>query len=168
MRAFWIFCSLICLGLLLPAQQVPCSDTEYHQFDFWVGDWEVFNPDGKKVGENRIERKLGTCMLMENWVGQGPSRGHSFNVYNQSEQRWEQYWVDNTGGVIHFLGDWDAGAGQMKFQAEGKARDGMSVQYRLDFTPQKNGDVRQLWTARKKGAAEWDTLFDGLYRKKSE
>ena len=37
----------------------PCSGEEYNQFDFWVGDWEVFNPEGQKVGENKVEKILG-------------------------------------------------------------------------------------------------------------
>ena len=42
---------LLVLCTLVPpvnAQQTaPCSDPAYRQFDFWVGKWEVFRPDGE-------------------------------------------------------------------------------------------------------------------------
>ena len=34
----------------------PCSTAEHRQFDFWVGDWVVHNPQGQQVGTNRIEK----------------------------------------------------------------------------------------------------------------
>ena len=80
-----------------------CAAPEYRQFDFWIGEWDVF-ANGKLVGTNKIEPILGGCTLMENWVGKGRSRGHSFNTYNQATEKWEQTWVDNSGSVIHFYG----------------------------------------------------------------
>ena len=34
-----------------PPPQPPCPAPQSRQFDFWVGDWDVFMPDGKKSGE---------------------------------------------------------------------------------------------------------------------
>ena len=33
----------------------PCSGPEHRQFDFWVGEWDVTQPDGTPAGTNRIE-----------------------------------------------------------------------------------------------------------------
>ena len=35
-----------------PTVQAPCSAPEYRQFDFWLGEWEVQNPQGQVVGKN--------------------------------------------------------------------------------------------------------------------
>ena len=39
------------LGGKPPQRKPPCSAPEYHQFDFWLGDWEVTTPDGKPAGQ---------------------------------------------------------------------------------------------------------------------
>jgi hypothetical protein len=44
-----------------PPPPKPCSTAEHRQFDFWVGPWDVFAPDGKKAGDNRIEAIDGGC-----------------------------------------------------------------------------------------------------------
>jgi hypothetical protein len=30
-----------------------CAAATHRQFDFWIGDWKVYDPTGKAVGENR-------------------------------------------------------------------------------------------------------------------
>ena len=49
----------------------PCSAPPYRQFDFWIGDWDVFSPDGKLAGHNRVESIEGGCGIQENWTGAG-------------------------------------------------------------------------------------------------
>ena len=88
--------------------QTPCDYTaENRQFDFWVGDWDVVaTQDRSKAGMSHIERVIGDCVIWENWTSLGNSgyTGKSYNIYNSNLKRWEQFWVDNTGGMIHFYG----------------------------------------------------------------
>ena len=45
-----------------------CSeDPAYAVLDFWVGEWEV-SAAGERVGENRIEKLLQGCAIMEHWT----------------------------------------------------------------------------------------------------
>lgn len=164
-KLYLLFLALFCGSVLLAQPSTPpCQSPEYRQMDFWIGDWEVFDPSGQLVGTNRIDQILGTCVLMENWVGKGGSVGHSFNIYNRQTQRWEQTWVDNSGAAIYFHGSWKED--HMDYRSESTARDGKPVLFQMTFTPQENGDVRQLWTASRDGGDSWNTLFDGTYRKK--
>ena len=49
-----------------PAKKPPaCTAAEFHQFDFWVGDWEVTSPQGKAAGSNHIESVLDGCAISE-------------------------------------------------------------------------------------------------------
>ena len=86
-------------------QTPPCSAAENRQFDFWIGEWEVFSQD-KLVGTNRVELILGSCVIQENWIGSGGSIGNSLNYYNASTGKWNQLWVDNYGTNIHFSGNY--------------------------------------------------------------
>ena len=145
---------------------VPCSTPEYRQMDFWIGDWNVTNPKGKIVGTNRIDQILGTCVVMENWEGRGGSVGHSFNIYNSQNKRWEQTWVDNGGNVIYFHGTWDEEKGQMVYFSETVTKKNEPLLYRMIYTPNDDGTVRQFWEASLDAAQTWSTLFDGVYSKK--
>src|SRR5450432_1498284 len=82
----------------------PCAAVEHHQFDFWVGTWNVFAPSGKKVGENRIEVIADGCALLEQWTGNGNVTGKSLNIYDTSDSRWHQTWVDNGGTLLMLAG----------------------------------------------------------------
>ena len=61
------------LATLARIQAAACTTPEYRQFDFWVGDWDVFGPAGARTGTNRVDRLLNGCVLQEHWVGAGGS-----------------------------------------------------------------------------------------------
>ena len=76
---------IILFSVVLFAQNKPCSCcTEKHaEFDFWIGTWEVTNPDGTKAGKNSITKIQGQCVLQENWTSNSPGyTGTSNNFYN--------------------------------------------------------------------------------------
>ena len=79
-----------------------CSGPEYRQFDFWVGDWDVFNPAGQKVGVNIIQMFAGGCGVLENWTNAGGGDGKSINYYDASTQKWYQHWIGIDGGALRF------------------------------------------------------------------
>ena len=74
-----------------------------HDFDFWIGDWDVFGPKGKQVGTQHdhadVRRPVGG-MLHEHWHGNGGVEGRSINAYDASRGCWHQTWMDSTGGVL--------------------------------------------------------------------
>ena len=47
---------VVLLGAALASPQSPakCSDEKSHQFDFWIGEWEVYSGE-QLAGHNRIE-----------------------------------------------------------------------------------------------------------------
>ncbi|MCB9230319.1 MAG: hypothetical protein H6581_01535 [Bacteroidia bacterium] len=145
------------------AKKPPCTDPEYRQFDFWVGDWKVYSNE-KLVGTNRVDLILGECVIMENWEGAGGSNGKSFNTYNAKTHLWEQTWVDNGGNTIHFSGKFSDGAMRMR-GSDISLHDEQAILYSMDFTPNPDGSVRQLWQASRDSGNTWKVLFDGLYKK---
>jgi len=54
----WALLSLLLLGAGPAAGQTArpaaCTAPEHHQFDFWIGEWDVTLPNGKTAGTNRI------------------------------------------------------------------------------------------------------------------
>lgn len=144
------------------APAAPCAGAEFHQFDFWIGDWRVSKPDGTLAGMNRVTREYGGCVIHEHYVtGKGYS-GESLNMYDAARRAWHQTWVDDSGLLLTLDGRWDG----RNMVLEGRAPDanGVLARQRITWTPNADGSVRQLWeTADDKGA--WTVVFDGKYTK---
>jgi hypothetical protein len=143
----------------------PCkSRPEYRQFDFWVGEWDVKNPRGQQAGTNSVQLILGDCVIFENWTSARGGHGKSFNVYNAVKGKWQQTWVDNSGGVLELTGDYKDN--QMRFTGETLAPDGKKTLERLTFTKISADRVRQFWEQSTDGGKTWTIAFDGTYIRK--
>ena len=143
-------------------KKTPCSTEEYRQFDFWVGDWEVFNPKGDKVGENTIEKILGGCSLQESWRGASGNIGHSYNIYDGATSSWHQTWVDNGGMLLKLDGGMVGDSMVMQGTTQGKSG---VVHNKIRWTPAE-GSVKQVWSVSTDNGESWQVIFDGLYKKK--
>ena len=155
--------SLLVAGPL--SGQSPCRTAAHSQFDFWVGDWEVYSTTGDTVvGHNVIKRILGGCVVEENWTGGSGFQGKSFNTYNPKDSTWNQVWVDMSGATYHFKGKYQDNVMQMKGKSPGQ--NGQMVLFDMSYHPQEDGAVRQIWKMSTDGGKNWNTAFDGMYRKK--
>ncbi len=142
----------------------PCVSPQYHQFDFWVGDWDVYNPAGKKVGENRITREEGGCLIHEHWRAVGAaSTGQSFNTYDLGRGVWHQTWVGSGGSVLLLDGGLKDGAMVLEERRPSLRHPGTMVHHRITWTPLPSGAVRQLWDVSTDGDKTWKVVFDGHY-----
>lgn len=142
-----------------------CSDAvKAHEFDFWIGEWEVYS-DGQLAGTNSIRPILDGCVLQELWSGAQGSAGSSLNFYNPQTANWQQFWVWRNGTTLDLAGTFEDG--RMVLQGDSVSRDGEALRNRITWTPKSDGTVRQLWEISKDQGMSWQTAFDGLYKKKS-
>lgn len=147
-----------------PAPKPPaCTSIEHRQFDFWVGRWVVFTPDGKQAGENRIELIDGGCALQERWLGAGGFSGTSLNHYDATARVWRQYWVDNQGGSLRLAGGFESGSMVLSGTAPLGGTPGALLHHRITWTALADGAVRQWWQRSQDDGKTWTTAFDGRY-----
>lgn len=145
------------------AQGIPPLN---HDFDFWVGDWEVTNQaTGQLAGHNLIERRHDGRVLVENYTTPGAYTGMSLNAYDGAVKRWHQCWMDSTGGVLDLFGG--IVAGKMVMTGETPQGGGRRQLERITWTPNPDGTVRQHWEQSADGGKTWTTAFDGLYRRQA-
>src|SRR5215831_18507275 len=144
-------------------QKPPCSDPEYRQFDFWVGEWNV-DVKGKPAGTSSVQLILDQCIVFENWTGKSGYTGKSFNTYNSTLKKWQQFWVDNQGGSLQFSGEYKDGA--LRLIGETPQPDGSKVIEHLTFFKLPDGRVRQLWEQSNDNGKTWTVAFDGNYVRK--
>ena len=143
-----------------PPRPDPCAAPESRQFDFWIGDWDVFRPDGKKAGTNHIAPIYG-CVLHERW--KAPSmEGQSFNRYDRRRGVWHQTWVDTAGTLLLLEGGFRDGTMTMSDRDIPGKRDPAAIN-EIAWTPGADGSVRQLWRTSRDGGKTWAVAFDGKY-----
>ncbi|TYA92091.1 hypothetical protein [Seonamhaeicola marinus] len=141
-----------------------CCTENHDAFDFWVGEWEVFNKNESVAGYNSIIEVQNNCVIRENWKSaKGGFTGTSNSFYNLKKQQWEQIWVDNQGGVLHLKGNRTGNQMILKTDLETNAK-GQSVQHVVTWTKNSDGTVRQYWETITDGK-QTTIAFDGLYKK---
>jgi hypothetical protein len=153
---------LLLLGFLLTQSPPPnpCSSPEYRQFDFWVGEWVVYNPKGQQVGTNRIEKIEGGCGLQENWTAANGTTGRSINAYHAVRETWVQAWVGGGGSILLLEGRYEDGKMILSGPSAGP---GGTVQNRVTWSRLADDKVRQLWEQSGDQGKTWTVAFDGIY-----
>jgi tetratricopeptide (TPR) repeat protein len=154
---------------LVTRNQKPCAyAAENRQFDFWLGEWNVVTSQGATpAGDSRIELILGDCVVQENWTSAGNIgySGKSYNIYNAALKRWEQYWVDNTGGNIFFYGGLNDGI--MDYWTDELPQpDGKKLKRHLQFIKLGPDTVRQFSQGSNDNGKTWFVEYDFTYNRK--
>lgn len=140
----------------------PCAAPEYHQFDFFVGDWDAFDIDkpGTVVARNRVDSILEGCVVLEDYEETSGHHGQSFSIYDATKKVWHQTWVTNRGELLLL---------------DGEFRDGPMVLIGHDIHEGKPREVRGVWKAENGGVREtavesfdggktWNSWFDLMFR----
>lgn len=141
----------------------PCkAKPEFRQFDFWIGEWDVKNPQGVTVGSSSIQLILNQCIIFENWTSP-ISSGKSFNVFNSSDNKWHQAWVDDKGTFTQYVGELKDG--KIVLVAENIAG-GKKTLMKMTFSQLPGGDVRQFGENSADEGKTWTTAFDLTYTRK--
>lgn len=164
--ALAVVCSMAGVAPMAWAQDgeggVPCTDSDYSHFDFWIGTWKVTDPDGVYQGSNRVEKILGGCVVKESWTGAKGMTGQSFNIYAHGRGGWHQTWVDSNGTLL--LLDGGLEDGRMVLRGETPAKDGDgTVQHEISWQPMGSGQVRQVWRVSRDDGDSWSEAFVGVY-----
>ena len=169
------FAAAFLMAISSPAiSQVPagCDTPESHQFDFWIGKWEV-HPNGadKIIAHSLIEKKYTGCAIRENWMPLGKELnggGGSLSLYDTRLKQWRQTWLDSSGtrvdldggfanGIMSITGTWQNFAGPSK-----------DALVRMNYQLQPDGQVRQWGERSIDGGKTWQPAFDFLYRRVKE
>jgi tetratricopeptide (TPR) repeat protein len=148
----------------LQEKMKACNTAEYHQFDFWVGSWEVQNPQGQVLGHNNVTSEDDGCVLQEHWASQRLEKGTSFNFFDNRDNKWHQIYFDNSGN----MGAYPPMAGGLKDGRMVFLTDAtQSPLYRWTFYPlnETKTKVRQWAESSNDGGKTWTTIWDSVYVK---
>jgi hypothetical protein len=175
---------LLVLALFLqtaapPAKPFDCTAPQHREFDFWVGTWNVVPNAGatgatgaagaaRKPATNTIQKAHNGCVIVENWDdGQGGT-GQSFNIYDRVSRRWNQTWVDSTGGRHEYWGELKDGnmvfTGEVPLPPASRFQGRRTI--RLTFFPLGADKVRQFSESLNVDGT-WSVNYDLLYTRRA-
>ena len=142
------------------------DDSAYAELDFWVGNWDVFVGDAK-VGENRIEKILNECAVLESWTGADGGKGMSLFYYQKATGDWNQVWVtqnaNRPGGLKEKKLVARPGKGAVRFQGSIPLEGGGSYLDRTTLKPLPDGRVQQVIEISSDQGKTWKVTFDAIY-----
>ena len=156
-----ILLSLISLSTKSPTA-APCASPEYHEFDFWLGDWDSFNiADSTKDARVRVERILDGCVIHEDYQSVEGHKGESFSIYDASRKVWHQSWVTNRGQLLIIEGHMQDGA--IVLAGTDRTASGEERRVRGIWKP-VDGGVRETAFTSTDAGKTWKPWFDLMFR----
>jgi hypothetical protein len=147
----------------------PCDTPQHHQFDFWVGDWQVFDAKTNQlVAFDHVEKHSHGCIVQQNLtmvtdlyrrqdVGY---RMTGIGVNRFDGESWLELWADNQWGAIVLRGMPGAGKAMVLTTIiPSRNRD-----LRLEWEKRPDGSVRALQYVAPTGSGKWELYGDLIYR----
>lgn len=167
MRPLLLFVLLLPLAALGQQPPLDCMQSAPHrQFDFWLGEWEVRDGEGKLGGHNRITAVQKGCALEEQWRSVRGGSGQSLNYYDPGSGQWRQLWLDAGASIIDIAGGMEDGSmvleGRIYYLASGSEKP-----FRGTWTPLADGRVRQFFQEQDSDG-KWQTWFEGFYSRSEQ
>jgi hypothetical protein len=144
------------------ATSAPCSAPEYHEFDFWIADWDSLDfGTSTKDARVRVDRILDGCVIHEDYQSVNGHKGESFSIYDTSRKVWHQTWVTNRGQLLIIEGNLQDGAmvlAGVDRTSLGDKRDVRGIWKPVD------GGVRETAFTSTDGGKTWNPWFDLMFR----
>jgi hypothetical protein len=141
-----------------------CSAPEYHQLDFWLGDWDAFDSDepSQAIARTHVDLIAGGCAIHELYEQSDGLIGDSILSFDAVRKSWQQTWVTNRGSLMLIYGNFKDGA--LALEGEVHLKDGKTVLQRIKWKAEGN-DVRESAVMSKDAGKTWQPAFDVLFRK---
>ena len=158
-----LFSIIATTGFAQDSTQCACCDIQHDQFDFWVGNWNVYDTSGNEIGKNTIVEMQDNCVLQESWRSPN-STGTSYNYYNRTDSTWNQVWINNSGTHLELKGN--AIENGMQLNSDWITHtSGTEYRNSIVWKKQPDGSVTQTWNIMGKDDTIISVLFHGIYRR---
>jgi hypothetical protein len=168
MRGFAVAALAVTLTASATAQTAPpppaCATPEHRQFDFWLGQWDVFRTDTDQlVAHSLIEKLYAGCAVRENWMPIGGTGGGSLNSWRPAEKRWLQTWTDSGNNWNEYAGGIEGG--MMVLTGKSVSVAGKATPVRMTYEAKPDGSVVQTGYQSADGGKTWSLTYQYAYRR---
>jgi CubicO group peptidase (beta-lactamase class C family) len=137
-----------------------CTQQEYGQFDFWLGEWNLVSSSGQSSGDrSSVKLATGDCVVEETYLptsGGGVSR----SMYDARSGEWARVWIEPGRMLIFVNGGLDNGDMIMTGGTTGIGQ----FTNRTVWQPRADNSVRQFTQTSADNGATWTNAgFDATY-----
>jgi hypothetical protein len=166
-RAILMLAFLVASNLSIAAtspRPAGCAAAEYHQLDFWLGDWDTFEftDATTSIARTHVTRIAAGCALHELYEQTDGLIGDSILSFDAARKVWQQTWVTNYGSLMAINGRFKDGT--MTLEGEMHGGTGSSMLQRITWKAE-GGGVRESSVMSKDGGKTWEPAFDVVFRK---
>jgi hypothetical protein len=141
-----------------------CDASEYRQFDFWLGDWDTFEPgdSATSVARAHVDLIAAGCAVHELYQQTDGLIGDSILSFDPVRKVWQQTWVTNYGSLMVITGRLNNGA--LTLEGEMHLGNGRALLQRITWKGEGSG-VRESSVMSKDGGKTWDPAFNVLFQR---
>jgi tetratricopeptide (TPR) repeat protein len=146
----------------------PCvHDPRHAEFDFWLGEWEVRPRANSQAppSTNVITKIHDGCVVLESYTA-GPFTGQSFNIFDRTRQKWNQTWVDRSGGLHVYWGEVRDGTMYYEGEMPDPTNPTGRLRTRLTFFRIAADTVRQFSESTRDDGTTWFVNYDLIYTRR--
>lgn len=128
---------------------------EARQFDFWLGDWDIFIGSTRTIGDIKSFGVGGGIAILENYAA---GFGTSVSVYSVKEQKWYQTWYDQDQLLIEASGRFENDRMVLVGQ-DLRTNTGAKLTGRLSWFNITANDYRFTYELSSDGGQTWQSNF---------
>lgn len=139
-----------------------CTNAEYGQLDFLVGDWIVTKSSGQAVGSASVRVDMQGCMLEQDFATDAGYASQSFMAWDWRTETWYRNYVDAEGVRLRMNGGLAGGA--MVFETTRPSASGGELGIRVTLTPDGADRVIEQWATSSDGSA-WKDGLTAVYER---
>lgn len=171
---------LLSLGVCASAQaQMPppvppsvspskCTEAVHNQFDFLLGEWEVYKTDNPEwmIGASSVDKGLNNCAVREAWKPFTMLSGFGITSWDKHRKVWRSFWFDADNSIVEYEGGMKDGRMVLTGLWRGLLGEGKDGLMRMSYEPVGHGSVRQIVTTSADQGKTWQPAFDFTYKRR--
>jgi hypothetical protein len=82
-----------------PSKAPRCAGPEFHEFDFWKGDWDAYDIADTTNRGPRPGHLHTRWLCCARSIARTTGSSESYNLWDAKRRLWHQSWVTNRGGL---------------------------------------------------------------------
>ena len=137
------------LVVLEPLTQQFCTNSEYQELDFLLGDWSVDAENGQHLGYSTVTSDMEGCVLEEDFGTAGDYASQSFFGWDFRTSEWYRVHIDTEGVRLLLSGGLEGSS--MVLTGSRPRAGGKDLYIRMVLTPEDANHVTQTWETSKDG-----------------
>lgn len=146
-----------------PAEERPGRGDVDRDLAFLLGDWEVRDERGRRVGTAGMHAEHDGRTLVRQWSGDDGTTGTALLFYDGVHRAWRQVGIDSEGVAVEMTGR--AGRDELHLEGELHTRRGERTLQRSTIALGRDGNLEQTARESEDGGRTWRTVRISSYRR---